>query len=125
MWPGCKWTSPSGRGVYNNVEIGIGPAFALVVAIFAVQNAGLVMVGFLPYRFEVSLALVILGSTAAGALVVFLLGLVQQVTRGMKIREYRHKIQQLERELAALQEEMAEPTPRGEEGVGVEGNSLP
>ncbi|NLJ33178.1 MAG: LapA family protein [Firmicutes bacterium] len=99
--------------------------FALVVAIFAVQNAGLVMVGFLPYRFEVSLALVILGSTAAGALVVFLLGLVQQVTRGMKIREYRHKIQQLERELAALQEEMAEPTPRGEEGVGVEGNSLP
>jgi len=97
--------------------------FALLVAIFAVQNAMLVLVGFLHWEFEISLALVILGSTAAGALVVFLLGLVQQVGRGMKIREYRNRILRLETELGTLQQEMKEPAVKEEqskgEGLGV------
>lgn len=98
--------------------------FALLVAIFAVQNAMLVLVGFLHWKFEISLALVILGSTAAGALVVFLLGLVQQVSRGMKMREYRNKILKLETDLEALRREVAEPTVEGEQGKGEVGVGL-
>ena len=47
-------------------------ACALLVAIFALQNAGKVVVAFLLWHFEVSLALVILGSTLLGAVFVFL-----------------------------------------------------
>ncbi len=97
--------------------------FALVVAVFAVQNAGLVLVGFLHWKFEISLALVILGSTAAGALVVFLLGVVQQVGRGMKMREYRSEIRRLNAELEARQKEVGEVAFTKEEcgGTGEQG----
>lgn len=98
----------------------------LLVAIFAVQNSSPVIVGFLKWRFEISLALVILGATALGAVFVFLLGIFQQISQGLKLREYRNKAQYLERELAQarqrLQELMSaedeEPPPEVQENAG-------
>ncbi|HHW55593.1 MAG TPA: DUF1049 domain-containing protein [Firmicutes bacterium] len=93
-------------------------ACALLVAIFALQNAGKVVVAFLLWHFEVSLALVILGSTLLGAVFVFLLGLVQQISRGRKIKEYRLRIKELEEQLAALSEKEELPLPVPEAGPG-------
>lgn len=47
--------------------------FALLVAIFAVQNAAMVGINLLWMVAEVPLVLVILGSAFAGALIVFLM----------------------------------------------------
>lgn len=92
---------------------------ALLVAIFAVQNAGTVVVGFLHWRFEVSLALVILGSTVLGAVFVFLLGIVQQISRGRRIKEYRNRIKELEVQLEASAKKEDLPTTAFAKGNGL------
>lgn len=98
---------------------------ALLVAIFAVQNAGKVAVGFLVWRFEISLALVILGSTLLGAVFVFLLGLVQQISRGRQMKEYRNRIKELENRLADLAEKEEVPPTEEEYDLGAGGESFP
>lgn len=52
--------------------------FALLVALFAIQNTMLVVVKFLFWQVELSLVLVILGSAAAGALLVLFFNLFKQ-----------------------------------------------
>ncbi len=76
---------------------------AFLVTIFAVQNANPVAVVFYPWQFSLSLAVVILGATLVGALIVFLLGLVQQIGLGFKLRDYRRQVQELEEHLEELQ----------------------
>lgn len=77
--------------------------FALLVAVFAVQNAALVDVHFLAWRFSgISLALVILGSVAGGAVLAFLLGLGKQVRLGRQLRDCRQAVAQLQGELERL-----------------------
>ena len=52
--------------------------FALIVAIFAIQNASLVDIRFLNWEFaDISLVLVILGSAVIGAVIIFYFGLFQ------------------------------------------------
>lgn len=51
---------------------------ALLVAIFAVQNADPVAINLLWYVAEVPLVLVILGSVLAGALIVFLIAIYRE-----------------------------------------------
>lgn len=60
----------------------LGLLFALLVAIFAIQNANPVAIQFLWIEAKVPLVLVILGSALAGALVTLLLALW---------REFRNK----------------------------------
>ncbi|QGP90767.1 Lipopolysaccharide assembly protein A domain protein [Neomoorella glycerini] len=75
--------------------------FALLVAIFAVQNAGPVEINFLSWQFSnISLVLVILGSAAFGALVVFLLGAVRQVRQAREIRELKSQLKRLQETIA-------------------------
>ena len=45
--------------------------FALLVAIFAIQNTTVVVINFLMWEFHTSLVLVILGSALLGALLYF------------------------------------------------------
>lgn len=79
--------------------------FALLVAIFAVQNAVAVNINFLTWQFSgISLVLVILGSAAFGALVVFLLGLVRQVRVSREIRKLRNENHRLAGDLARLEQ---------------------
>lgn len=82
--------------------------FALVVAIFAVQNAGPVEIKFLTWQFRrISLVLVILGSAAFGALVIFLLGAVKQVRQAREIRELKSQHKKLQETIARLEQEAA------------------
>lgn len=72
--------------------------FALIVAVFAIQNAGAVDISFLTMELSISQALVILVSAAFGALVVFLLSLVRWIKCQTKIKSSAKTISALEQE---------------------------
>ncbi|MGI6678634.1 MAG: LapA family protein [Dehalobacterium sp.] len=76
--------------------------FALIVAIFAVQNATPVEINFLMYQGETSLVYVILLSVLAGALIVFLLSIFKQITLYRRIRALDKKNHSLEQQLHNL-----------------------
>ncbi|WP_099191373.1 LapA family protein [Tepidibacter mesophilus] len=72
--------------------------FAILVALFAVQNSGSVVISFLFAEFNISQALVILISAALGAIIVMLLGFIKQIKLKLKIKEQSKKIKSLEEE---------------------------
>ncbi len=76
--------------------------FALVVAVFAIQNAGVVNVDFLVWNVSISQALVILLSAVIGAIVGALLGLVRHVKLKATIRSDKKTISSLEEENKTL-----------------------
>jgi uncharacterized integral membrane protein len=77
--------------------------FAIVVAIFAIQNAGNVEVRFFYGHFAVSQAVVILGSTIVGAIIVLLLGLINQIKQNIKMKQLSKEIELLKNEKNELQ----------------------
>jgi len=90
--------------------------FALMVAVFAVQNAETVNIRFLYWQFhDISLVLVILGSAAVGALLLFVLSTIKQVSLVLKLKDAENKIRKLENQLKELQ---AAPPPAPPEGAG-------
>jgi len=72
--------------------------FAILVAVFAIQNSGSVVISFLFAEFNISQALVILISAALGAIIVMLLGFIKQIKLKLKIKEQLKKIKNLEEE---------------------------
>jgi len=72
--------------------------FAILVAVFALQNADTVSIDFLFAKIKVSQALVIFISSALGAVIVTILGLIRQVKLTMKIKEQNKRIKYLEEE---------------------------
>ena len=66
--------------------------FALLVAVFAIQNAALVTVKFFWITTQVPLVLIILGSALAGALIVFLIATYRQFRPKRKNKENPIKI---------------------------------
>lgn len=72
--------------------------FALIVAVFAIQNAEAVDISFLTMDLSISQALVILISAAFGALVVLLLSLVRWIKCQSKIKSQAKTISSLEQE---------------------------
>lgn len=85
--------------------------FALLIAVFAVQNAVPVDIQFLSWRFPgISLALVIFGSLVIGALFAFILGLFRQARLGRQVRHYQAKARELADELARLRQADLEDT---------------
>ncbi len=87
--------------------------FALLVAIFAIQNTTVVVINFLMWKFHTSLVLVILGSALLGALCIFLLGSFKNFGAWRKQRELEGKnrhltnqVNELEAELKELRERM-------------------
>lgn len=88
-----------------NMEIKfiISLLFAILVAIFAIQNSGSVEINFLFTKFTISQAVVILSSAIVGALIVLLLGLVKQIKQNMKIKQLNKEIETLIEERDKLQ----------------------
>jgi len=87
-----------------------GLLFALVVAVFAVQNATPVDVSFLVWRFpDLSLVLVIFWSAVLGALVVFLPAFGRQLRLVLKLRELESRNRQLNEELRRLKGDASAP----------------
>jgi uncharacterized integral membrane protein len=72
--------------------------FALIVAVFALQNAGAVDISFLTLELTISQALVILISAVFGALVVLLLSLVRWIKSQGKLKNLSKSVASLEQE---------------------------
>jgi lipopolysaccharide assembly protein A len=81
--------------------------FSLVVAIFAIVNNEMVPVNFLFGSVEVSAVLLILGSAAAGAIIMTFLSLVRHVRVGFEVRDLKKKIKHLEEDLKDKKELLA------------------
>jgi uncharacterized integral membrane protein len=75
-----------------------GFLFALVVALFAVQNSSIVSVRFLAWGMETSLVLVIIGSAALGALSAAVLGLPRTLRLRARLRECEASLRRAEEE---------------------------
>ncbi len=83
----------------------IALTFSVLVAIFAIQNVGPVDIRFLTWRVqELSLVLVILGSALIGAAVVFLLGLVKQISNHRQIKDLKRKNDELDKVVVELKD---------------------
>jgi len=59
----------------------VGGVLMLLVVIFAVQNATVVTIQFLPWKFSASLALVIFLTGAVGTVIGWFLGTAFKITR--------------------------------------------
>ncbi|MCK4259757.1 MAG: LapA family protein [Halanaerobiales bacterium] len=73
--------------------------FALLVGVFAVQNNIPVDLKFFTWQFNTSLAVIVLGGVALGALMIGILGLIVQIKSKIQIRALKGKIKVLERQL--------------------------
>lgn len=72
--------------------------FSIIIALFAIANAGSVRVNFIFAIYEVSQAIVILISAIVGAVIVMLLSIVKNIKLNMKISNQEKIIAELQRE---------------------------
>lgn len=79
--------------------------FAIMVTIFAIQNAQSVPIAFLGIKGEASLALVILIAAASGAIILALLGTFRWVKKGLKVKDFKNQLKQNEKELQTIKDE--------------------
>lgn len=87
-----------------NLILVVSLIFALLVAIFAVQNNIPVDISFLGWTYSgISLVLVIIGSAVAGAVTVFCLGLVKQFRLKMELRQVRGQNEKLSYQISTLE----------------------
>lgn len=82
--------------------------FAVLVAIFAIQNAGSVEINFLFTTFTISQAVVILCSAIIGAIILLLLSLIKQIKQNMKIKQLNKEIELLTEEKDKLRAKLDE-----------------
>ncbi len=81
---------------------------ALMAVVFALQNSAPVQVSFLLWRFDSSLALVLLVALLSGALMSFFVSLPSNVRARWTIRQQRKKMNEMETNLADLKAQLAE-----------------
>ena len=103
------------RGDEMQIYLILALVFALVVAVFAVQNAITVDIQFLFWSLpKVPLSLVILASVVSGAVIVFVVGIVRQIQVTMRIREVYNKNSQLEKALEECKTKLGKETEKPE-----------
>lgn len=78
--------------------------FAVIVAIFALQNAASVTIKFFFAEFTISQALIILISAVFGAIIVLILGTIKQFKTNMKVKNLLKSTEKLEEENRELKE---------------------
>ena len=84
---------------------------AVALVLFAVQNAAIVPVSFLTFRFEGSLAFILVVVFAAGFLSGILMSVPSILRKGSAVREQKRKVKQLEDALRTA----TPPRPSGSE----------
>jgi len=84
--------------------IAISMIFAFFIALFAIQNATLITINFLWYKFNLSQAVVILGSALFGILIMLPFDIVKRIRFNMKINELNNRIKKLNEELDMAKE---------------------
>mgnify|MGYP000488653755 CR=1 FL=1 len=75
-----------------------GLIFAILIAIFAIQNASIVALNILMWEFEISLAVVVLGSIIFGALVIGIFSYFKQFQLKRRNKNLKLEIQSLKEE---------------------------
>ena len=70
--------------------------FAVFVALFAVQNASQITVTFLAWQWNTSVAVIILGAAACGALFGGMLAIVREVQLKLKLRNMQSQVNRLD-----------------------------
>ena len=89
--------------------------FSIIIALFAIANAGSVRVNFIFAVYEVSQAIVILISAIVGAVIVMLLSIVKNIKLNMKISSQEKVISELQREKEKNQAQFTELEKKYEE----------
>jgi len=67
--------------------------FAIMIAVFALQNTVAANVRFLVWEYETSLVLIIIGSAMSGAILTFVASLGPRIRRAREIRHLEQTIQ--------------------------------
>jgi uncharacterized integral membrane protein len=79
---------------------------SVLAVIFAVQNNTDATVTFAVWKFEESLALILLVAVAAGALISFLFSLPSNIKTRWTIRQQRKKMNEIETQLTSLRSQL-------------------
>jgi len=87
----------------------------LTVAVFASQNVQAVDVNLLVWQFSWPLGVIVIAATAAGAVLVALLGLVRQVGLTLRVRDAHGRLRRSETELQTTKEELEKARARARE----------
>ncbi|MDD4583654.1 MAG: LapA family protein [Eubacteriales bacterium] len=97
-------------GFYMGWRFVLSLFFALIVALFAIQNAAAVSIKFFIWNVTISQALVILISAIFGAITVMMLSLVKQLKLNGTIKNDKKAITALENENQTLKKKLEEAT---------------
>jgi len=81
--------------------------FAIVVAVFAVQNTAAVAISFLFWEANTSLVLVILVSVAVGAVMLYLVNFTRQLSMNKEHKELQRQIAALSKDKEMLQSSLS------------------
>lgn len=84
----------------------LGLICSLLIAIIALANNEAVTVSYIFGRADVSLILLILGSAFFGALIMGLFSLFRAIRSALVLRESRHKLDVLKKQVKKLEEEL-------------------
>ena len=87
-------------------------AFALLTAIFAVQNALPVTIAFLSWSFQTSLVIVILGAATFGALATLSLAVLMQIKARWALKRVKQRQGELEAEINTLKARLAQESAK-------------
>lgn len=91
--------------------------FAVIIAIFALQNATNVTFRFLFAEFAISQALIILISAVFGAIMVLILGTIKQIKTNIKIKNLTKLTNKLEEENRILKGQIEENEKIQDNGI--------
>lgn len=94
--------------------------FALIVAVFAVQNAQVVTLGFFGWGQEVSLSVVIIGAAAGGAVLAVLPLLFRHAQLRLKLWECEGRLDKLTAEHKRVRAELGRLTAPAQEANGAD-----
>lgn len=102
------------------VIIVISLIFAVFIAFFAVQNAGVVVINFLWYKLSMSQAVVILCSALIGVMIMLPFDAVRAIKHKLKLKELSGENKRLKEELKKAdsnKETVMQEKPQTVEGV--------
>jgi len=86
----------------------LGLIFALLIAIFSIQNAGSVSLVFFTWEFETSLVVVILGAVALGVIIMGFFASIKQLKLKREIKKLEKNAKSIELEKEKLANEKME-----------------
>lgn len=81
----------------------ISLVFAVFIALFAVQNAGVVVINFLWYKISMSQAVVILSSALIGVLIMLPFDVIRRIKYKFKLKELSGENKRLKDEIKKIE----------------------